>query len=127
KVRNVVEHFLLDDKLRTADDIDVVLQRQIREEIEVVRRELGKSPCRLAGAGCFHERQQLRGEQFGKEDKVGSIVGRSGVDKELALLGKPIEILERSQLILNDRQPNRLDRMMIAAFGSALIVEIEPL
>ena len=50
EVGDVVQRVVFDHELRTADDVDVVLDRHLGEELQVLRRELGQLAGRHARA-----------------------------------------------------------------------------
>ncbi len=81
---------MFDHELRSADHVDVVLDRHLGKEFQILRRELGQLSGGLAGLRGFDAGEQLRREQLGKEHEVALVV-RGGVEKELALLGKFVE------------------------------------
>jgi hypothetical protein len=100
QVRDVVEALVLHREVRAADDVDVVLQGELREELQVLRRELGQPAHGQPGPFGLQERQQLRREELREQDEVGLVVGRH-VDEVLALPRELVEAAHPPHLVLH--------------------------
>ena len=110
EVGDVVEDVVLDGQVGPAEDVDVVLDRHPREELEVLGRVLVEGSRRHAGATGGQEPEELVGEELGEEQQVHPVLA-GGLHEELALLGEVLEGLDGAHLVLDRRHPALLGQV----------------
>ena len=125
QVGDVVQVALLDDELRPADDVDVELDRELGEQVEVLGSELREATGCLARACLLDAGEELRREQFRKENEVALVLA-GGVGEELALLGELVEPGSGTHLVLDHRQPHRFGGVAVPPLRPVTVVKIRP-
>src|SRR5271166_4183927 len=92
-----------------ADNVDVVFDRKLRKELQVLRRELRQAAHGGRGALFLDHRQKLRCKDLRKKDEVAFVVG-GNFKVVFALLRELLEAVDMSKLILDNTGSDRRDR-----------------
>ena len=109
--------------MRPADDVDVVFQRHLGQRLA----DLGRVPAQrldrfLRAQFLFREGEQRQGEQLGKEDEVGFVIG-GDVDEIFDAAHELVVILYRAGLQLAGRDAHLLDAAGQAELGRLVAVD----
>ena len=91
-------------RVRAADDVDVVAQRQaVHERLEPLGIFGDPLDALCRGQGLFLDRQELQREQFREDDEIAAVIG-SDVDEifDLVLEGRPVVDFAHLQLHRGD-------------------------
>src|SRR5690606_32377788 len=110
-------------RVRAADDVDVELERHLRERGADARGEpaqrfdgFDRRKLLLLGA------EQHQGEEFGEQDEVGAVVG-SHVDEVLDLADELVEALYRARLQLAGGDANAFHAAGDAELSALVLVD----